>query len=73
MLNPLKDLELSSGELKKLQTYLQKKKSVKGYESMSKDRVLRALKTSELLKEGEKNSDDTKPKIHFSKARIEKI
>ena len=40
---------------------------------MSKDRLLSALKASESLKEGKKNFDDTKPKIKFSKVRIEKI
>ena len=34
---------------------------------MSEDRLLSALKVSESLKESEKNFDDTKPKINFSK------
>ena len=42
------------------------------YKSMSKDRLLSALKASESLTESEKNFDDTKPKIKFSKPRIEK-
>ena len=42
----------------------------KGYKSMS---LLSALKASELLKESEKDFDDTKPKINFSKSRIEEI
>ena len=40
---------------------------------MSEDRLLSALKASESLKESEKNVDDTKPKINFSKSRIEEI
>ena len=40
---------------------------------MSEDRLLNALKASESLKEIEKNFNDTKPKINFSKSRIEKI
>ena len=39
---------------------------------MSKDRLLSALKASESLTESEKNFDDTKPKIKFSKPRPEK-
>ena len=38
-----------------------------------KIRLLSALKASESLKESEKNFDDTKPKINFSKSRIEEI
>ena len=40
---------------------------------MSEDRLLSALKASESLKESGNNLDDTKPKIKFSKPRIEKI
>ena len=40
---------------------------------MSEDRLLSALKASESLKEIEKNFNDTKPKINFSKPRIEDI
>ena len=40
---------------------------------MSENRLLSALKASESLKESEKNFDDTKPKMSFSKPRIEKI
>ena len=40
---------------------------------MSEDRLLSVIKASESLKEREKNFDDTKSKINFSKARIEKI
>ena len=40
---------------------------------MSEDRLLSALKESESLQESEKNFDDMKPKINFSKARTEKI
>ena len=40
---------------------------------MSEERLLSVIKASESLKEREKNFDDTKSKINFSKARIEKI
>ena len=40
---------------------------------MSEDTLLSALKASELFKIIEKNFDGTKPKINFSKPRIEKI
>ena len=40
---------------------------------MSEDELLSALNVPESLKGSEKNFDDTKPKINFSKARIEKI
>ena len=40
---------------------------------MPADRLLSAFKASESLKENVKNFDDTKPKINFSKSRIEKI
>ena len=46
-------------------------RGIKGYKSMSEDTLLSAIKAS--LKESEKNFDDTKQKIIFSKARIEKI
>ena len=48
-------------------------KGIKGYKSMSEDRLSSAFKASESLKESEKNFDDTKPKINFSKSRLEKI
>ena len=40
-------------------------RGIKGYKSMSEDRLLSARKASESLKESEKNFDDTKPKIIF--------
>ena len=40
---------------------------------MSEDRLLSAIKASELLKESEKNFNDTNPKRNFSKSRIEEI
>ena len=48
-------------------------RDIKGYKSMSEDRVLSVLKASESLKESQKSFDDTKPKINFSKSRIEEI
>ena len=62
MSNPLKYLELSSEELKEIATLLAKKRNIKGYKSMSEDRLISALKESESLKQSEKNFDDTKPK-----------
>ena len=62
-------LNLSPRELKAIARI----RGIKGYKSMSEDRVLSALKASESLKESEKNFDDTKPKINFPKPRIEKI
>ena len=62
-------LNLSPKELK----VIAKMRGIKGYKSMSEDRLLSAVKTSESLTESEKNFDDTKPKINISKARIEKI
>ena len=46
---------------------------IKGYKSIPEDKLLSAIKASESLKESEKNFDDTKPKINFSRSRIEKI
>ena len=48
-------------------------RGIKGYKSISEDRILSDLKALESLKESEKNFDDTKSKIKFSKPRIEKI
>ena len=74
LLNPsLKDLNPSSEELKEIVNLLAKKRSIKGYKSISEDRLLSALKASESLKESEKDFYNTNPKINFSKSRIEKI
>ena len=48
-------------------------RSIKAYKYMSEDGLLSAFKASESLKESEKNFDVTKPRIKFSKSRIEKI
>ena len=70
MINPsLKDLSLLLEELKEIA----KKRGIKSYESMSEDSLLIALMSSKPVKKSEKNFDDTKPKIHFSRPRIEKI
>ena len=50
MSNPLKDLELSLEELKKNAALVAKKRNIKGYKSMSEDRLLSALKESKSLK-----------------------
>ena len=73
MSNLLKDLKLSSEELKEIATLLAKKSDIKGYKSISEDGLLIALKESESLKESEKNLYDRKPKTNFLKAGIEKI
>ena len=62
-------LNLSPKELKAIA----KIRGIKGYKSMSEDRLLIAFKASGSLKEIEKNFDDKKTKINFSKPRIEKI
>ena len=73
MSNSLKGLELSSEELKEIATLLANKRDIKGYKSMSEDILLSALNESESLKESEKKFDSKKPKLNFSKSRIEKI
>ena len=74
MINPsLKDLNPSSEELTEIAKLFAKKAGGKSYGSMSDDRLLSALISSKPVKKSEKNSDDTKPKIIFSKSRIEKI
>ena len=62
-------LNLSVKELK----LISENRGIKDYKSMFEDRPLSALKASESLKESEKNFDSTKPKINFSKSRIEVI
>ena len=63
----LKDLDLSSEDLKEIAKLLSQKRGIKGYKSMSKDRLLSTLISSKPVKKSEKT------KIHFSKARIEEI
>ena len=48
-------LNLSLNELK----LIAKSRSIKGYKSMSEDRLVSALNASELVKESENNFDDT--------------
>ena len=55
-------LNLSAKELKAIARI----RGIKGYKSMPEDRLLSVLKASELLKESEKNFDETKPKIFFT-------
>ena len=63
MSNSLKDLELSSEELKAIA----KIRGIKGYKNMSEDDILSALNLSKPAKKGKK------PKANFSKVKIEKI
>ena len=51
MSNPLKDLELSSEELKAIA----KIRGIKGYKSMSEDELLRSLTPSKPVKKGKTN------------------
>ena len=67
MSKPLKNLELSSEELKKNYNTTCKKRDIKGYKSMSEDELLSSLTSSKPVKKCKK------PKTNFSKARIEKI
>ena len=62
-------LKISPKEL----NVIAKMRGIKGYKSMSEDRLLSALNAPQPLKEIEKSFDDTKPKSNLSKARIEKI
>ena len=62
-------VNLSLNELKLIAKF----RDIKGYKSMSEDELLSALNGPESLKESEKNFDDPKPKIKFSKLRIEEI
>ena len=62
-------LNLSPKELKAIANT----RGIKSYKNKSEDSLLSVLKESESLKESEKNFDDTKPKISFSKSQIEKI
>ena len=54
-------------------TLIERIRSIKGYESMSEEELISVLIASKSVKESEKNFDDTKPKINFSKSRIERI
>ena len=73
----LQDLSISSEELKEIAKLLARKRGIKGYESMSKKKLLSAFKASE------KNFDKTKTeKIReeikklqheFSKSEIKEI
>ena len=67
ILNPsLKDLDPTSEEVKEVAKLLAQERGIKSYKSMSEDGLLSALISSKPVKA-------KKPKIKFSKARIEKI
>ena len=74
--NPLKDLELLSEELKEIAALLAKKKrNIRGYKSMSEDRLLSALKESESLKERKEQirKEFNESRHKFSKSKINEI
>ena len=50
MSNPLKNLGLSSEELKEITILLTKKRDIKGYKSMSEDEPLSSLTSSKPVK-----------------------
>ena len=50
----LRDLNLSSEELKKIAKLLARNRGIKGYENMPEDRLLSALISSKPVKKGEK-------------------
>ena len=54
MSNSLKDLGLSSEELKEISILLAKKRDIKGYENMSKGELLSALTPSKKAKKQKK-------------------
>ena len=54
MSNSLKDLGLSSEELKEISILLAKKRDIKGYENMSKGKLLSALTPSKKAKKQKK-------------------
>ena len=62
-------VNLSLNELKLIAKF----RGIKGYKNMSKDELLSVLNAPESLKESENNFDNTKPKLKFSKSRIEEI
>ena len=62
-------LNLSPKELKAISKII----GIKGYKTISEDELLNALNAPEPLKESEKSFHNAKPKIKFSKPRIEKI
>ena len=62
-------LNLSLKELKAIA----KIRGIKVYKGMSKDRLLSALILSKTVEKSGNSFDDTKPKINFSKSRIEEM
>ena len=72
----LRDLSLSSEELKEIAKLLAQKRGIKDYESMSKDKLLSALKASQSKNKtrAEKIREEIKKLQHeFSKSEIKEI
>ena len=60
MSNPLKDLGLSSEELKAVATLLARKRDIKGYENMSEGELLSAVTPSKKVKKPKKGKNPKK-------------
>ena len=60
MSNSLKDLGLSSEQLKEIATLLAKKRDIKGYKSMSEEELLSSLTSSKPVKKGKKTVKNCK-------------
>ena len=60
MPNPLKDLGLSSEELKAVATLLARKRDIKGYENMSEGELLSAVTPSKKVKKPKKGKKTKK-------------
>ena len=70
----LRDLNLSPEELNKVTKLLAKERGIKGYESISENKLLSALKASESKTKIEKIREDVKELQHkYSNSKINTI